>query len=553
MGLAIVALVLQFDNLVNPALNLPAAPPAPPINPALITIPPAQSSSGYSAMSIPDDAWARVNDPPPSKKDLDLAIASIQDPRPILAQLSTFVPPPSGNPPATCSEFDAVVASLAPPIPASAPSVPISNWSTSRPGSPSTKIPLPPSLPASPIHVASPAPSPVPSIVNDAAPGSIHQDILFVKSLYPNLQDEFVYRTLEKNDFDRAIAAAWLANFSELESMATALKDAFPDADIDHIHGTLSASGGDISTSFLALTKKHICSWDRIPKDPSTQRCIIADAMYIEGSSDEEDVLVASLAAVTFMNNWWSAYLITQAYRLGAESPYHGSWRTICELAADNHTISPRFVAYVEDLGRRASDRPLFKLAVCALREWPKSVTLTASLSGLHAEALAILPILLEDGLISPSGALWLALHTDTPSSSFADYSSNWKKWWKSRNKALRQHLAVEHAVPPELGTHRKPTIELSSDGEDEMERDSNAPAASPSSPTIHPKRSRASPSLASLRHAKRIANISSPYPPLASSLKAATKVIDKAADKARKKSRQGKASNKALSSSRIN
>ena len=202
-------------------------------------------------------------------------------------------------------------------------------------------------------------------------------------------------------------------------------------------------------------------------------------------------------------------------------------------MAADNHTISPCFVTYVEDLGRRDSDRRLFKSAVRALREWPKSVALSASLSSLHPEASAILPILLEDSLISPSGALWLALNTNTPSSSFAEYSSNCKKWWKSRNKALRQHLAQEHAVPPELGTHREPTIELSSDGEDEMEHDGNAPAASPSSPTVRPKQSRASPSLASLRRAERIASISSPYPPSATSLKAATKVIDKAADKA--------------------
>ena len=142
----------------------------------------------------------------------------------------------------------------------------------------------------------------------------------------------------------------------------------------------------------------------------------------------------------------------------------------------------------------------MFKSAVRALREWPKSVALTASLSSLLPEASAILPILLEDGLISPSGALWLALHTNTPSSSFDNYAASRKKWWKSCNKALRQHLAQEHAVPPELGTHREPTIELSSDGEDEMEHDSNAPAESPSSPTIRPKRSCASPSLASLR-----------------------------------------------------
>ena len=450
-------------------------------------------------MSIPDDEWARINDPPPSKSDLALAVASIKDPRPIMAQMASFIPPPSGGPPATRLEIDAAVASLAPAAPASAPSIPISNWSASRPGSPSTKVPLPPSLPASPAPAAHTIPSPDPSQMDAATPSSIHHDILFIKSLYPTLQDEFVYRTLEKNDFDRAIAVAWLANFSELESMTTALKDAFPDADVDHIRSTLSASGGDISASFLALTKNHLCSWDCVPKDPIAQRRLLTDAIYIEGSSDEEDVLVASLAAVTFMNNWWSAYLNTRAYWLGADSPFRGSWRALCALAADNHTVSPRFVTYVEDLGRWDTDRRLFKSAVRALREWPKSVALTASLSGLHPEASAILPILLEDGLISPSGALWLALNTSTPSSSFAEYSSNRKKWWKSRNKALRQHLAQEHAVPPELGTHREPTIELSSDGEDEMEHDSNAPAASPSSPTIRPKKSRASPSLATL------------------------------------------------------
>ena len=133
--------------------------------------------------------------------------------------------------------------------------------------------------------------------------------------------------------------------------MVTALKDAFPDADIEHIHSTLSASGGDISASFLALTKNHLCSWDRIPKDPATQHCLLADTMYIEGSSNKEDILVASLAAVTFMNNWWSAYLNTRAYQLGAKSPYHGTWHALCEMAADNHTISPCFITCIEDLG----------------------------------------------------------------------------------------------------------------------------------------------------------------------------------------------------------
>ena len=303
-------------------------------------------------MSIPDDVWACVDDPPPSKADLALAVASLKDPRPLLSQLASFIPPPSNDPPATRSEFDDAVASLAPAAPASAPSIPISNWSASRPGSPSTKIPLPPSLPASPLPAARTVPSPSPSAFNAATPSSIHHDILFIKSLYPTLQDEFVYRTLEKNNFDRAIAAAWLANFLELESMTAALKEAFPDADIDHIQSSLSASGGDISASFLALTKNHLCSWDRVPKNPVTQRHLLADAMHIEGSSNEEDVLVASLAAVTFMNNWWSAYLNTRAYQLGAESPYHGSWRALCEMAADNHTVSPRFITYVEDLGR---------------------------------------------------------------------------------------------------------------------------------------------------------------------------------------------------------
>ena len=406
-------------------------------------------------MSILDDEWACVNDPPPTKADLALALASIKDPRPLLSQLASFVPPPSNDPPATRSEVDAAVASLAPAAPASAPSIPISNWSASRPGSPSTKVPLPPSLPASPLPAVHTVPSPSPSMVDVAVPSSIHHDILFIKSLYPTLQDEFIYRTLEKNNFDRAITAAWLANFSELESMATALKEAFPDADIDHIRSSLSASGGDISASFLALTKNHLCSWDCVPQNPVTQRRLLADAMYVEGSSNKEDILVASLAAVTFMNNWWSTYLNTRAYRLGAESPYRGSWHTLCEMAADNHTVSPRFITYVEDLGRWESNRPLFKLSVHALREWPKSVALTASLSGLHPEASAILPILLEDGQISPSGALWLALNTNTPSSSFASYNASRKKWWKSCNKALRQHLAQEHAVPPDVTMRR--------------------------------------------------------------------------------------------------
>ena len=153
-------------------------------------------------MSILDEEWARINDPPPTKADLALAVASIKDPRPLLSQLASFVPPPSGDPPATRSEIDTAVASLAPAAPASDPSIPISNWSASRPCSLSTKIPLPPSLPASPLPADHTTPSPGPSMADVAAPSSIHHDILFIKSLYPTLQDEFVYRTLERNDFD---------------------------------------------------------------------------------------------------------------------------------------------------------------------------------------------------------------------------------------------------------------------------------------------------------------------------------------------------------------
>ena len=81
------------------------------------------------------------------------------------------------------------------------------------------------------------------------------------------------------------------------------------------------------------------------------------------------------------MNNWWSAYLNTCKYRLGTASPFTDSWSSICKLAADRHTISPRFLAYVENLSFKATNRILYKTAIRTLRDWPSYVTLSHALA----------------------------------------------------------------------------------------------------------------------------------------------------------------------------
>lgn len=395
----------------------------------------AQSSSGYSTISIPDTEWAKVNDPPMSKADLDLAVTAIHNQVPIMKAYNAFVPPDSTAPaaqidvdqavtaigdhpcaaPSDCSPLPSNVPPAAAPLsepaaaPASAPSIPISNWSALHPASPA---------PAAP-HSASPALS-----TSDAtAPGSIHHNIMFLKSVYPKLLDKFLYCTLEHNSFDRAIAAAWLATFEELESMVSALMEAFPKANIDHIWQVLEASGGDISVTFLAMTKTHICSWDSDPKS-SVPHCRLHSSLYVQGSSDKEDILVASDNAISFMQKWWSALLNMCHYHMGSTPPFPDSWSPLCNLAASNTVVSPCFISFVGALGLWRSNCEAFRAATCALHELPSYVALSSSLTDMCPEATAILPLLLEDSLILPAGALWLALNTNTDPSSYSKYAA---------------------------------------------------------------------------------------------------------------------------------
>jgi len=128
-------------------------------------------------------------------------------------------------------------------------------------------------------------------------------------------------------------------------------------------------------------------------------------------------------------------------------------WPKLTPIAIAPRPISPRFIKYINDLGNYHTNRPLFTKAVGTLRAQQDFNGLVALLgeprphfkdNDDHHPALAILHVLVGDGLSSPVAAAWLALCVfrdpdmyDAYIPLFYGFSAIRRKVWNDRNVHL--------------------------------------------------------------------------------------------------------------------
>ena len=170
--------------------------------------------------------------------------------------------------------------------------------------------------------------------------------------------------------------------------------------------------------------------------------------MDIEAEAPE--VVYDDPAARSFENQWWKTCLVIRRYRVSHSPAVDALWHRLAPIAIAPRPVSLRFLQYVNNLGNYHVDRPKFSKAVGVLRaqdEFEGLVNLLGEpkpcFNGEEANipAIAILHILVGDGMASPAAAAWLALSMFKDKESYDRYIPLFygfpairRKLWNDRN-----------------------------------------------------------------------------------------------------------------------
>ena len=276
---------------------------------------------------------------------------------------------------------------------------------------------------------------------------------------FPGIGEEITWQIYRRHNGDLAATSAELSSLDTLARTAEVLHEAFPAAAWDDIVSAVSDHAGDISAAYVFLSQRFLSAWDpehtparllanaTIPSSPPPAEFVNPHSDYVEAEAD-----------------WWSALLTSKSVRIIQDPSLADDWEPLAQLSASRYDVSPRFAQYVYSLGVRMTASSDYDTALSALRALPSfhRVTSWVITNNKVTSALRILPILLEEGLINPGAAAWLAVAVEshpTLSSLLHPYFTSFPRRsasvWASRNKFLHSFADVQKArrvlIPPSV------------------------------------------------------------------------------------------------------
>jgi hypothetical protein len=297
-----------------------------------------------------------------------------------------------------------------------------------------------------------------------------------------------LWQVLQMKRGDAAAAAAHLSALRDLSRKADALQQAFPAALGSDIAAALSMYNGDLSLSYASLGCRFISTWDpsATPARMLSTITLIPDltsSVAALGPFTDPDPAYAEAE-----RSWWASYIAAKQRRVASLPSCDGHWDSVCSLATSNSAISPRFISFMFDLGLRTKDPLRYASAIASLRTLPSYDSIVACSIELRNDApvSAILPVLLEEGLINPGAAVWLA--TQTEGSPSHKHLSHFFTSFPARYHELltRHSLFLHHLRDSRMDTS------AADDGSIAQLPQPSAQASSPS-PSIHSRLTRAS------------------------------------------------------------
>ena len=276
---------------------------------------------------------------------------------------------------------------------------------------------------------------------------------------FPGVGEEIAWRIYRRHNGDLAATSAELSSLDTLARTAEVLHDAFPAATRDDIVSAVSDHAGDISAAYVFLSQRFLSAWDpgHTPARLLANATISSSPPPVEFINPHSDYVVAEA-------DWWSALLTSKSIRIIQDPSLADDWEPLTQLSASRYDVSPCFAEYVYSLGVRMTSSSDYDTALSALRALPSfhRVASWVITNNKVASALRILPILLEEGLINPGAAAWLAVAVEshpTLSSLLHPYFTSLPRRsasvWASRNKFLHSFAEVQKArrvlIPPSV------------------------------------------------------------------------------------------------------
>jgi len=294
----------------------------------------------------------------------------------------------------------------------------------------------------------------------------LSQNLKRMVSAFPNMAEEHLSITLEKHDNDLPTALAWMQTIADMKHLRRMLLSAFPTVSIEEVEEAVKQFRGDFMLSFNLLDSKHEPTGDWLDFAFARRQGVM------DIGADAPEFLYDDPATRSFENQWWRTCILIRRHRVSHSPRVDALWPKLTPIAVAPQPISPRFLKYVNDLGNYNTNRPLFTKAVGTLRAQQDFEGLVALLgeprphfkdNDHHHPALAILHVLVGNGLASPAAAAWLALCVfkdqdmyDTYIPLFYGFSAIRRKVWNDRNV----HMAASAEAASRQGSAKASRID---------------------------------------------------------------------------------------------
>jgi len=270
------------------------------------------------------------------------------------------------------------------------------------------------------------------------------QNLRRMVAVFPTMTEEHLSLTLEKHDNDLPTALAWMQTIAEMKHIRRTLLSAYPTAEVDEVESMVKQYKGDFMLSFIRLGVDHE------PAEDWADFSFVRRRGVMDIEEEAPEVIYDDAAAGSFKNQWWKTCVQICRHRISHSPEADALWSKLAPIAVAPRPISHRFLQYVNNLGNYHADRPKFSKAVGVLRAQDEFAGLVALIGEpvpcfdgeeANVPAVAILHILVGDGLASPAAAAWLALSVFKEKDSYDRYiplfygfSAIRRKIWNDRN-----------------------------------------------------------------------------------------------------------------------
>jgi len=277
-----------------------------------------------------------------------------------------------------------------------------------------------------------------------------YEDLPFSQNLrrmvtaFPSLTEEHLSLTLEKHENDLPTALAWAQTMAEMKHIRSTLISTYPTASVDEIESAVKIYKGDFMLSF------NLLGLDHEPTNEWSEFSFVRRKGVMDIGEEAPEVIYDDAAARSFENQWWKTCVQIRRHRISHSMEADFLWTKLAPISITPRPISLRFLNYVNDLGNYHADRPKFNKAVGVLRAQDEFNGLVILLgepmpcfNGEEANipTIAILHIMVSDGLASPAAAAWLALSIFKEKETYDKYIPLFysfpairRKLWNDRN-----------------------------------------------------------------------------------------------------------------------